>query len=52
MYIGYKLPRSYQIIDVLQKISEKQLEKTLFNDIIKENLLKNRIFITNIIMLK
>ena len=50
MYIGYKLPRSYQIIDTLQKISEEQLEKTLFNDIIRENLYG--IFITNIIMLK
>ena len=45
MYIGYKLPRSYQIMDALQKISDEQLEKTLFNDIIRENILKNGILI-------
>ena len=45
MYVGSKLPRSYQIMDALQKISDEQLEKTLFNDIIRENLLKNGIFI-------
>ena len=41
MYIGYKLPRSYQIMDILQTISDEKLAKTLFNDIIRETLLKH-----------
>ena len=44
MYVGYKLPRSYQVMDILQNLSEKKLEKTLFNDIIRETLLFNAIF--------
>ena len=38
MYIGYKLPRSYRIMDELQKIPDEKLAKTLFNDIIRETL--------------
>ena len=38
MFIGYKLPRSYQIMDSLQSLSDEKLEKTLFNDIIRETL--------------
>ena len=38
MFIGYKLPRSYQIMDSLQNLSDEKLEKTLFNDIIRETL--------------
>ena len=45
MYVGYKLPRSYQIMDILQNIQNEELEKTLFNDIIRETLLKNAIFV-------
>ena len=36
MYIGYKLPRSFQIMDFLQSLSPEKLAKTLFNDIIRE----------------
>ena len=43
MYIGYKLPRSYQIMEILQSISDEYLAKTLFNDIIRETLLNNAI---------
>ena len=45
MYIGYKLPRSYQIMDILQKIPDEKLAKTLFNDIIRETLLYTAVFI-------
>ena len=45
MYIGYKLPRSYQIMDILQNISDEKLAKTLFNDIIRETLLNNAIIV-------
>ena len=45
MYIGYKLPRSYQIMDILQNISDEKLSKTLFNDIIRETLLNNAIIV-------
>ena len=45
MYVGYKLPRSYQIMDILQNVPEEELEKTLFNDIIRETLLKNAVFV-------
>ena len=38
MFIGYKLPRSYQIMDSLQNLSDEKLEKTLFNDILRETL--------------
>lgn len=38
MYLGYKLPRSYQIIDILQNLSDEKLEKTLFNDILRETI--------------
>ena len=38
MYIGYKLPRSFQIMDFLQALSKEKLAKTLFNDIIRETL--------------
>jgi hypothetical protein len=43
MYIGYKLPRSFQIMDILQNLSDEKLAKTLFNDIIRETVLKNTI---------
>jgi hypothetical protein len=36
MFIGYKLPRSFQIMDYLQTLSKEKLGKTLFNDIIRE----------------
>ena len=45
MYIGYKLPRSYQIMDILQNISVERLEKTLFNDIIRETISQNAVFV-------
>ena len=45
MYVGYKLPRSYQIMDILQNIPDEELEKTLFNDIIRQTLLKNAVFV-------
>ena len=38
MYLGYKLPRSHQIIDILQNLSDEKLEKTLFNDILRETI--------------
>ena len=38
MFIGYKLPRNFQIMDSLQNLSDEKLEKTLFNDIIREAL--------------
>ena len=38
MYIGYKLPRSFQIMDFLTSLSKEKLSKTLFNDIIRETL--------------
>ena len=38
MYIGYKLPRTYNVMDVLENLSDEKLEKTLFNDIIRETL--------------
>ena len=41
MYIGYKLPRSYQIMEILQGLSDEKLAKTLFNDIIRETVLNN-----------
>ena len=45
MYVGYKLPRSYQIMDILQSIPDEKLAKTLFNDLIRETLLENAIFV-------
>ena len=45
MYVGYKLPRSYQIMDILQNLSEEKLAKTLFNDIIRETLLVNAVLV-------
>ena len=36
MYIGYRLPRSFQIMDFLQSLPQEKLAKTLFNDIIRE----------------
>ena len=36
MYIGYKLPRSFQIMDSLQSLTREKLAKTLFNDLIRE----------------
>jgi hypothetical protein len=45
MYVGYKLPRSYQIMDILQNITNEKLAKTLFNDIMRETLLKNAVFV-------
>ena len=45
MYLGYKLPRSYQIMDILQNLSEEKLEKTLFNDIIRETMLNQVIMV-------
>ena len=41
MFVGYKLPRNFQIMDILQNISENKLETTLFNDIIRETLLNH-----------
>ena len=38
MYIGYKLPRSFQIMDFLQTLPKEKLAKTLFNDIIRETI--------------
>ena len=38
MFIGYKLPRSFQIMDYLQTLSKEKLGKTLFNDIIRETI--------------
>ena len=38
MYVGYKLPRSFQIMDFLQTLSKEKLAKTLFNDIIRETI--------------
>ena len=38
MYIGYKLPRSFQIMDFLTSLPKEKLQKTLFNDIIRETL--------------
>ena len=38
MYLGYKLPRSYQIMDTLKRLSDDTLSKTLFNDILRETL--------------
>lgn len=45
MFIGYKLPRSYQIMDSLQSLSDEKLEKTLFNDIIRETLYNQAILV-------
>ena len=45
MYIGYKLPRSYKIMDVLQSIPDEKLAKTLFNDLIRETLLENAVMV-------
>ena len=38
MYVGYKLPRSFQIMDFLQTLPREKLAKTLFNDIIRETI--------------
>ena len=38
MYMGYKLPRSFQIMDFLQQLSNEKLAKNIFNDIIRETL--------------
>ena len=38
MFVGYKLPRSFQIMDFLQDLSKEKLAKTLFNDIIRETI--------------
>ena len=40
MYLGYKLPRSYQIMDILQNLPEQKLSETLFNDLLRETLYK------------
>ena len=45
MYIGYKLPRSYRIMDELQNIPDEKLAKTLFNDIIRETLLSHAVIV-------
>ena len=45
MYIGYKLPRSFQIMDFLQTINKEKLSKTLFNDIIRETLYEKVILV-------
>lgn len=45
MYIGYKLPRSYRVMDELQKIPDEKLAKTLFNDIIRETLLSHAVLV-------
>jgi len=45
MYIGYILPRSYHIMEALQNIPDAILEKTLFNDIIRETLLNKVILV-------
>ena len=45
MFIGYKLPRSFQIMDFLQTLSKEKLAKTLFNDIIRETLYEKVILI-------
>ena len=38
MFIGYKLPRSFQIMDFLQQISNEKLAKNIFNDIMRDTL--------------
>ena len=38
MFVGYKLPRSFQIMDYLQTLTKEKLAKTLFNDIIRETI--------------
>lgn len=38
MYIGYKLPRSFQIMDFLQNLSKEKLTKNIFNDIMRDTL--------------
>ena len=45
MYLGYKLPRSHQIIDILQNLSDEKLEKTLFNDILRETIYNHVILV-------
>ena len=45
MYIGYKLPRSFQIMDFLQALSKEKLAKTLFNDIIRETIYNHVILV-------
>ena len=45
MYIGYILPRSYQIMEALQNIPDEILSKTLFNDIVRETLLNKVILV-------
>ena len=45
MYLGYKLPRGHQIIDILQNLSDEKLEKTLFNDIIRETIYNHVILV-------
>jgi hypothetical protein len=45
IYVGYKLPRSYQIMGILQNIAMKKLAKILFNGIMKETLLKKDVFV-------
>ena len=45
MYVGYKLPRSYQVIDILQNTPDEKLAKTLFNDIMRETLLNNVVLV-------
>ena len=45
IYVGYKLPRSYQIMGILQNIAMKKLAKILFNGIMRETLLKKDVFV-------
>lgn len=45
MYIGYKLPRSYRVMDELQSLPDEKLAKTLFNDIIRETLLSQAVYV-------
>lgn len=41
IFLVWKLPRSYQIIDSIGKIKDEKLERCLFNDLIRENMYKN-----------
>ena len=41
IFFIYKLPRSFQIIENLENTVNEKLEKTLFNDLIRENMFYN-----------
>ena len=41
MFFIYKLPRSFQVIESLENVVDEKLEKTLFNDLVRETMFYN-----------